>query len=605
MLRAASSLFSTTGLWRSNVSVRTQPAPIRQSLSTPFQAFAHYEAPLESAATSLLQYIPKNRSIPTFLSSIKDNNEKVAELLAAIQKGDSTADIFCDPNCDLYLMHLQQSKAILAAEAMTVHAYLLALMQFTGLQPVRTEDADIKLRRKVSVCPLVSDGVLTVWGMYYVERVKWRFNDKIVHPIDKDALRKYILALSPTEQWLLQIHHPQKAAVKYHDTNAVLVSADVLKSALYYNIPFLAAFPILPEDALASDERGFMLVPSTSLIHYFLRDISPAPLQMSPIFGRIGLPSLRLLHEQHKHPVAFYSRHVKSNLPSVHGSRGGPFFQWLHDVGHTLWGSMLTPDERRQLFDKVLPFFDKACDEAAQHKDSEALDIIQEIKASLCDFDLTPLEHYKHPDRRFIDYIKLRSRLNKYGTFYVDSDSMGENVEERIFILLHKTFNQLGSVREDDYLYREVIPHLMLSWWNSKAMALIALSGNHLNTRYTFKRDTAVTIDWQRWLDLFESTQDSLAIWEVARNQYNEELMALIIDHGLVFYHPYLSLTEKIRQEMIALAKSQLSALAYDKSISSMRQHHRLFGCQPGITKTADAAPIAAVDASIRKHQPN
>lgn len=284
---------------------------------------------------NLFHYIPANKVLPAKLAEIKSDNAKVKELLLAISNGDSDASIFSENDCHVYLLYLIQQKKISFSAGMTVYAYVMALMQFTEQQPLRAEEKDIRLVRPIKVDTLVKSGEITAIGQQFINKLCDRFKE-IDYIIDKDSLQKSILQLSPIEQWLVKLPFidpmlPEDKEKQHH--------ADRILNILRRNMPF-----IIDDDNFEKNNfihKGHYWVPSVTLINCLLKKISKNPIHMLPMFGSIGIDSLRKLHQADFHPVALYSPYVKSNPKNADGYRCGPYLMWLHDIAHTFWGSML------------------------------------------------------------------------------------------------------------------------------------------------------------------------------------------------------------------------------------------------------------------------
>jgi hypothetical protein len=153
---------------------------------------------------SLFQHVSRNKLMPELLSKINPDNPKLTQLYQSIKKGDFENKIFHDHQCDIYLLYLIKSQQISLPQGLDVYSYLMALMQFTDKQPLKKDDGDVKVPRKVSVEFLVKDQKISPIGEEYLKDILSRLALMNIN-IDKDEFRKFILTLSPVDARLTQI----------------------------------------------------------------------------------------------------------------------------------------------------------------------------------------------------------------------------------------------------------------------------------------------------------------------------------------------------------------------------------------------------------------
>ncbi len=281
----------------------------------------------KSLCKGLFQFVQKNTTIPTFLSKTQPDNIKVKELLNAITNGDPDAKIWSDPNCYLYLLHLMTTTELRFWHGITAYVYLTALMQFTSKQPIKDKDMDTKFICDFKIDTLSKDSKLTPEGGKFLKSIHERLLFAGYSTSYSD-LEKFVLTLPPIEQWLIKIPYINSTIHKN------LHHRDQLLHILLGNIPFCRY-----EENQGG--HGYCWIPSSSMIHYVLQKTSPLPIQMRPIFGSIGVDMLQKMHAANLHPVSLYGFHIHSNPKDADQYRCGPFLMWLHDIGHTFWGSML------------------------------------------------------------------------------------------------------------------------------------------------------------------------------------------------------------------------------------------------------------------------
>lgn len=189
-----------------------------------------------SIIPAIYQFIRKNPDLPKLPSRIRPNHPEAQKLLAAIQAGDINAEIFSNPNCSVYLLHLLETEQISRQEGMTVYGYLLALMQYTEKQPIKECDLDVKSLRNVEVKLLVAEGKLTQSGSEYLQMLCEEFA-KLYIKINLTELTNFVLSLKPTEQWLIGVHNNRDQEYREFMPDGEYYTSDTLKNILTTTLP--------------------------------------------------------------------------------------------------------------------------------------------------------------------------------------------------------------------------------------------------------------------------------------------------------------------------------------------------------------------------------
>jgi hypothetical protein len=278
----------------------------------------------------------------------------VQHLCAAIKTGNAEAEIFSDPRCHLYLLYLVKNNHIEFWQGMTVYTYLMALMQFTRKQPLHPNDSELKnaeyTHAGVQIAPLVINKQVTDFAKKYITEVKTKLANLQVS-IDTDLFLRFAADLSPVDSWVLRSNF----------ANEVLPfqkGYDEVARIIIVNSPFILL--------QRSKHISYFYTPSFSVIRHLLKQISPNPLELRPILGKISDEAFLKLHQHHYHPVALYDPGSENNLVKPHHIDSGPYTTMLHDaVGHAFWGSLLTRAERDSIFSTFIPELKKMLETAA------------------------------------------------------------------------------------------------------------------------------------------------------------------------------------------------------------------------------------------------
>ncbi len=390
----------------------------------------------------LFQFIKKNTVIPNFLSNLSSDHPKAQTLLTAIQSGDANAKIFQDPDCYLYLLYLMKTEPEqdFFWQCITVYVYLMARMQFSEPQAMNQENEKTRFVPDATIDVMVRQNQFTNEGEKFIVFLQQQFKD-LNYSLDPSELKKFILTLPPVEQWLIKIPYVYSWSVHNFQNNASLLEV------VLANIPFCRY-------VFDPNGKGLFWLPSFSVINYLLQKISDKPIRMVPILGSINIGTLRKMHEQGKHPVALSALHVKSNVTNVHGRRCGFFHAILHDLFHTIGGSMLLPSEREMLFNCFIPTLESLFKIAEQHNDKELMDKIKKTIEKAVDFNLSNVSEFCGDDRLIL-YCSRAFGNNNAESLYpfgkVEFEKIGASVEDRFYFLLLKMQHELPEGKEKKF----------------------------------------------------------------------------------------------------------------------------------------------------------
>jgi len=486
----------------------------------------------------------------------------VEELRVAIQHGNSKAEIFSDPDCYLYLTFLMKSDESFFCHGMTAYAYLMALMQFTDMQPLKEEDQHIKVVCEIKIDLLSNGNKLTEEGEKFLKLIHHRIV-KLGYPLDYNDLETYILHLPPVEQWLIKI--------PYRSPNRKdLTDIDKLFDIVISNIPFCH----YEQNSQDTVRHGF--IPSASVMQYILQKMSPKPIHMMPIFGAVSVATVRQLHAHGKHPVLLYGLHVKSNPKMIHAYLAGPFLTWLHDIVHVVGGSMLSPAERDILFNDFIPQMESLLIIAQQHQDDALVEKIQHVIMKAIDFDLTDIRSFCDNDR-FMKYLSRTFGMGRANALYplnkVEYEKIGDIVEDRLYFLLLKMHHELTPGKQKIFWsnvidtiqigkhYREI--HIV------NAIKQVARASANLPKEYLQSCYFELSMnECQRWLVIIDPSKTSAEAWETIFKEKKEYQFSKLASRGwIAFFHPYLPLTPEMRASFKAVLDERILQLTQLKSI--------------------------------------
>ncbi|MHB1948422.1 MAG: hypothetical protein ACYCQI_09945 [Gammaproteobacteria bacterium] len=496
------------------------------------------------SSAPFLTYIKKNTKIPEFLNSIDLSDPRINQLRKAIEAGNDQDDIFSDPDCHLILWHLIKEKLISLDEGLTVHVYLMALMQSMTKQALKSEDLSLKFETPVQVDKLVSNGELTSFSKHYLSEICKQFAKFGFH-VNYDKLAQFVLNLPATEQWALRLRYDR-------------VRSNLFLFAVVVNTPFLYEQTTSPEDTYKKN----YWIPSTKIIKYLIETVSSEPLQEMPIYGSIGPRTLLDIHQRNQHPLPLYSPLVKTNSLTVHGnSTCGPVAVLLHDWGHIFWASMLKKEERDIIYRNIIPNLIFLKKEASiYHNDHRIVAAIKELIDIVHDFDLTPVKNYIDPRTRFTNYLQSIFKVDRLESFRSywrmhDDDEpsfIGSAPQDGLLFLVSRLtqnhhlpieardiWNQIAEIFNKDcrtFLRRDKIVD-----------AIVNAAKDNMTPCDT--QDSSVAIpDWKVWLELVTNTADSQELWNQVRTKHHDDLLTLSRCYQLNFFHPYLPMTEERRK---------------------------------------------------------
>lgn len=222
------------------------------------------------------------------------------------------------------------------------------------------------------------------------------------------------------------------------------------------------------------------------------------------------------------------------------------------------------PDEnRQQLFNVVIPIYKLAYADAIKNNDKNLAEFFKHAIEKLYDFDLTPFGYYKNRETCFINYLKRICQLIGIDAYLPMSSQLGDSIVDRAIFLLNMKLNQLPLTEPQKNIFKYAVPEIKLEWWGRRGSALLALADKDAHL-HSLSKHSAVTTDWQAWIDLLDKTSDSGEIWRIAQDKYYDQLLNLIIDHQVKFFHPYLPLTAEKHCQLKLLAEDQLKQQLHD-----------------------------------------
>lgn len=514
---------------------------------------------LPSVQNNILELVQKNKIIPDFLNNLTPNDVRLLCLKKAIGKGNFRARMWNHPQCNLYLIYLIQEQMIPFWQGITAYVYLIAKMQYTQTQDLRTEDQDVKFDYQVKIFSLVKAGKITLLGYEYLLGVTHTL-EKLNVFVDFQGLVNYVLSLPPIEQWLIKTefdHHLTLRESKQDSNRLVWV--------LINNLPLIQKI----STSNYEDSTTEYLIPSSSMINYFLQTLNAQPLRMRPVFGNPGLATLYDWHAQDFHPVSLYASQILSNPQNADGYRCGPLAMWLHDIGHTFWGSMLSKTQREYIFTTYIPALRYLKDMAEAFYDDRCIDVLKEVELKAYDFDLTAIMDYADGGTRFATYLAHTLGKNPiypscvYSGVY-EFEPIGKAEGDTLYFLLH--YGLFTAKTPDAYkeVYKNLISFIPIgpSFRNQSIVnALKILAKNAvINPEALFADGPPLfKMDTEAWQMLLNSSLSSEELWMKMTGDVDraEELLELI-ERGLNFFHPYLPMTAKKRLALLdSLEKQQ------------------------------------------------
>lgn len=510
----------------------------------------------QSLFQNTFQYIKKNRVLPARLAAISDHDPNAIQLLDAIHTGNAGDKIFSDPDCSLLLLHLMQQESLSYTEGITVFFYLTALRQFSDQQPLAARHQHYKLpSASFGVESITQNGMLTDAGKYFLTEVIEKFSEDTGWKMKDRDFKTFVTQLPPAEQWLLKIPHavnPRRARNCY----------DNFINAIVYNVPFFA------DNYLTDADKKITcaLIPSFSIIGHCLNAFANGkPMDLQPIFGTVGLLTLRKLHDlQDEQPVALYLPPVQSSMTEADGYRAGPFAVGLHDIGHAFWASLLKKEDRQFIYRECLPCFDSLLlTVRTVNADSPLIAFLEDMQREINDFDLTPLQQFKYTKDRLQEYLSriFKLCLNNHREALEENEKIPEPGKCLLDSLLYLLATAACQAKQKQQLQLAAVFHsfcikLLEGTWR---FTLFPAMGNAVMAaarQSVFPTEIVPpllhdSIRWETWLSLMNNREDSTALWSAACIRAPEELIILMTECHLPFFDPWLPMTETLRKRFV------------------------------------------------------
>ncbi len=513
---------------------------------------AAWMSEVQPAGNDLLELVQKNKQIPCFLNDLMPKDKELLRLKEAISQGNFQVSIWNNPQCHLYLIYLIQKKVIPFWQGITAYVYLIAKMQYTKQQRLRPEDEDVKLNYRVNVIPLVEAGKLSELGGQYLFGV--------IHALEKlkiyfnlSELMAYVLALPSIEQWLIKTefnHHLMPQEIRNDSNRLVWI--------LLENLPLVQKISGGSYDDLTTQ----YLVPSSSLINYFFQGMGEQPMQMRPVLGNPGLKTLYQWHQEDFHPVSLYSPEILSNPKDADGYRCGPFGLWLHDLGHTFWANLLSKSQREYIFRTYIPALRHLGKIAKAFNDDSSIEMLKEIEIRAYDFDLTAISDYANQETRFDTYLAHTIGKNPVykSCLYLGAyefETIGRAEGDTLYFLVHYAMYSA----ETPEIYKEIYQILIRFISTGKSYR----DQRIVNALRTLAKNAATDpenlfahgrplwkSDRRDWFTLINSNPVSEELWwEITRDVDRAQELLYLIEQGLMFFHPYLPMTDPKRRELL------------------------------------------------------
>jgi hypothetical protein len=526
---------------------------------------------VQSIHNNLLELVQKNKTIPAFLQNLTANDPQLHCLKKAIRRGNFRAKIWNNRDCNLYLIYLIQEKMIPFWQGITAYVYLIAKMQYTQTQDLRAEDQDVKFNYQVEIVPLVKGGKITILGYQYLLGMIHALENLNAH-LNFDQLVDYVVKLPGIERWLIKTefdHHLTQRESK-HDANRLVW-------VLINNLPLIQKISA----GNFGDPTTHYLTPSSSLINYVLQALNQQPLRMRPVLGNPGLETLYKWHSQNFHPVALYAPQILSNPKDADGYRCGPFPLWLHDIGHTFWGSMLAKIQRDYIFTTYIPALRNLRNIAEMFGDESSMEYLEEAEIKAYDFDLTAIMDYANVKTRFTTYLAHTMGKNPIYpscifTGIYEYEAIGRAEGDTFYFLLH--YGMYAAKVPDAYkkVYETLISFISIGQSYRKlpiVEALQRLAKNAvIDTDVLFAADPPVMkLNTLAWYRLLSSGLPSAEVWDkMTRDDSLADELLQMIQQGLNFFSPYLPITPPKRLELLNyLEKQQPDCVKISKDQSS------------------------------------
>lgn len=519
----------------------------------------------EALYSSLFDCIGKNKTIHTLVSQVECNQSiKIQELLKAIQDDNPNADIFNDEDCPLYLLSLIKNKQLDFHQGMSIYIYLISLQQFTPNLHLKPCDVEFESQRDLQITKLMNKNDLTEDGEYYLKRVAKSlqyFSNEDCY----EELTEFVSKLEPSERWILKIAFSQKVSVFANNTKSQVSKTGF--DAMLFTIstsngaPFFQFKNDTILNPLDRDRNAILYFPSQSIIQFCLNKLSNNPLTPTFVFGATGLHTLNNYHRNNKHPILLYSNAVKSNITSAHNYTCGPLGGIFHDLIHTHWGNLLPFHFRTHIYKFLIPNFTIIRDMALQNNNHQVSEYTSKLMLTLGDFDLQSLISPK--EKKICQfYIQKALALSHPNHLYTNSQKLGKRQYDFLLFQMEKLkFQQTNWSLEQINLWNELMDRISSKVNDRRteklypsntffkapvitySQAILKLAQNALNPKELTFSANHESIDWDFWLNIVNTSSTSEELWSNA-NTKKSELLYLITQCNLTFFHPYLPMTD-------------------------------------------------------------
>jgi len=408
---------------------------------------------------------------------------------------------------------------------------------------------------------MVHDGKFTEIANKYIKYLLKHFNRHSEY-----NLKKFILELPASEKWLLVLDYDYDH-VKYFRDNLSIRSTEILLNTLS------------EEDSgffmhEADNHRAKCYVPSVSLIHYLFRIQFPDHLKMFFCFGQVNEKTLHQMHQDNHHPLPLYNPYVTSNLTKAHNYQCGPLLVWMHDIGHTFWGSYLTYQERQIVLNNFSSIIAKIQNKllslgvstSGKYNGLLKNDLCEYMNNRLIDFEL--IGYYERPTLGDYLHSCIFSYLYDNINYMVSTNqtpAVGQLLSDKFSLAIDSLLKDSSLTTAEVVLFksfREALypitsKFLMHSKNLLQAISQVAevINLDQLNSRQKLRLSK---IDLSTWTALFNSSKTDIEIWKaiIGSKELYRDYKILCINIGLKFLPPFHVSTNEKREQYIAIFSS-------------------------------------------------
>lgn len=287
-----------------------------------------------------------------------------------------------------------------------------------------------------------------------------------------------------------------------------------------------------------------------------------------------------------------------SNPKEANGVSFGPFLLWLHDIGHVFWASMLSPKERKMIYEYFIPAMKSILIMADENHDVELAVKVNMIIEKVNDFDLTDIESFRNSDR-FLLYLKesldVGNALDASNTFCsdVECQQLGGPIEDRLYFLMLKMKYTLPQGEKKEF-WDEVIEYIRTRkfYRNFEIFKAIEHAARVAsNVQKDFSRESYFELtksDCEIWLKIIDSRNTSKEVWESIYTENKEDQFIKLMTRGkLVFFHPYFPLTDKMRDAFKDSIFDRMEKLGLPKqrgNSSTSSRYSRYYSTMPVVS---------------------